>query len=290
MPLTLIKGSYRILGASPDGDSLRFYPDDPQAFATTGLPVRTNSAGGAQLRLEGIDALEMHYTPRSSPSRWRQPAAPAIHAADALLDHVGFRSVVRGEDGTVLESTPEQVPGYILTRFADEYGRPVAFAFPGGRRGRAGDLSQVFLDVPEMRRSANWALLETGLVYPTFYSMLYVDLRQAMAEAAVAARQAGVGVWAEDLTLDGFTLRSRAQLQQELVILPKLFRRLADYLVLDESDGAGLGGFARYLAVRDDRLFTVPDGQATSLDTLVDVRRQTVRLTVPPERIVFVEA
>jgi hypothetical protein len=32
MPLTAISGTYRIVGASPDGDSVRFYPDDPNAF------------------------------------------------------------------------------------------------------------------------------------------------------------------------------------------------------------------------------------------------------------------
>ena len=27
--MTIIKGFYRIVGASPDGDSVRFYPHDP---------------------------------------------------------------------------------------------------------------------------------------------------------------------------------------------------------------------------------------------------------------------
>ena len=29
MPMLLIKGTYKIVGASPDGDSVRFYPDNP---------------------------------------------------------------------------------------------------------------------------------------------------------------------------------------------------------------------------------------------------------------------
>lgn len=41
---------------------------------------------------------------------------------------------------------------------------------------------------------------------------------------------------------------------------------------------------------RNDRLFTVPDGHATEFETLVSVKRQTVNLTVEPERIVFIEA
>ena len=146
------------------------------------------------------------------------------------------------------------------------------------------------LDPKGLRASANFGLLEAGLVYPTFYAKLYVDLRQAMSAAAVAARTARKGVWERDVTTSGFRLRTRSQLSDELVILPKLFRRLVDYLGLDEEGGVSLSGFAHYLDTRDDRLFTVPDGQATELATLVQVRRQSVQLDVEPERIVFQEA
>lgn len=73
------------------------------------------------------------------------------------------------------------------------------------------------------------------------------------------------------------------------MILPKLFRRLADYLSLQAPDDVELTGFAAFLAARNDRLFTTPDGHSTGLDTLVQVRSQQVTLTVPPERIVFLE-
>ena len=289
MALTLIKGGYQIIGASPDGDSVKFYPDDPEAFAKAGLRVRTNAKGGAQLRLEGVDALETHYNARvPGGERWRQPSELADAASSALLEKLGFTDVQRDERGTVVASTPERVTGHILTRFADKYGRPVAFAFRGSRRNPDG--AKVYLDVDDMRESANFHVLQSGLTYPTFYSLLYVDLRQAMAEAAADARDLASGVWQSDGTLPGFTLRSREQLRDELVILPKLFRRLVDYLSLDESGGVALSGFPAYLDSRDDRLFTVPDGHATEFSTLIEVKRQTVRLTVPPDRIVFREA
>ncbi|HJQ48041.1 MAG TPA: nuclease [Amycolatopsis sp.] len=206
------------------------------------------------------------------------------------MTHLGFKNVTRDDDGTVTSATPDQTPGHILTRFADKYGRAVAFAFPGQRPGRAQDGGQVRLDPKGLRSSANFVLLEAGLVYPTFYSKLYVDLRQAMSDAAVAARTARKGVWEHDVTTSGFRLLKRQQLSDELVILPKLFRRLVDYLGLDEGGGVSLSGFAHYLDTRDDRLFTVPEGHATELATFVQVRRQTVQLDVEPERIVFQEA
>ncbi|QYN23494.1 nuclease [Amycolatopsis sp. DSM 110486] len=289
MPLTLIKGTFQLLGAAPDGDSVRFYPDDPSATKKAGLRVRLNSRGGMQLRLDAIDALETHYRPRGG-EMLHQPAGLGDAAADRLVSLLGFTSVTRDEGGVVTAAKPEKVAGHILTRFADKYGRAVAFAFPGQRPGRSVDGSEVFLDAKTVKNSVNFQLISEGLTYPTFYSLLYVDLRQALADAASSARASGSGVWATDVTTEGFRLRSRAQLQDELVLLPKLFRRLADYLALDETGGVSLAGFAHFLDTRDDRLFTVPDGQSTELATLVEVKRQTVKLVVPPERIVFVEA
>ena len=83
-------------------------------------------------------------------------------------------------------------------------------------------------------------------MYRTFYSKLYVDLRADLAAAAVAARAARRRVWDLETTLSGFALTSRGQLRDDLVILPKLFRRLAEYLSLDETGrGAWFGSTTR---------------------------------------------
>jgi endonuclease YncB( thermonuclease family) len=290
MTMTLIKGNYRIVGASPDGDSVRFYPDDPTAFATAGIRVKANAAGGVQLRLDAIDALETHYTPPHAPHAWRQPTELGDGAGTALLDLLGFSQVVRNGAGIVTAATPDQTPGYILTRFADKYGRAVAMAYPGTRAGKVPDGGQVHLGIPELHRSVNYRLLADGWVYPTFYSKLYVDLRDDLAATAVAARNAKEGVWQHDATLDGFVLESRTQLADELVVLPKVFRRLAEYLTLDETGGVSLAGFPAFLEAHHDQLFTVPAGQATTLDTLIIVQAQRLTLTVAPEQIVFIES
>ena len=72
--------------------------------------------------------------------------------------------------------------------------------------------------------------------------------------------------------------------------MPKLFRRLAEYL--NDSNGAvSLSGFKPFLAAHgDDTLYTVPTGQHTSIDTLIDITRRTIKLTIPPEQIVFIES
>ena len=288
MPFTLIRGTFRVVGASPDGDSVRFYPDNQDAFLIARLRVRTNAHGGAQLRLDAIDALETHYTPTNSRVRWHQPLDLAGAASSALLADLGFGAVQRDPDGNVTAASPAETRGHILTRFADVYGRPVSFVFSGERQ-RTPDLGSVRLEPAGLRASVNWRQLYAGLAYPTYYSKLFPDLRDELTAAVSEARDRGLGVWERDVTTTGFRLESRAQLSDHLIILPKLFRRLAEYLDLDTTGGASLARFEQFLQSSADALFTIPDGHSTTLDTLVHVRRQRIRLTVPPENIVFRE-
>jgi hypothetical protein len=78
MPYLVISGGFRAKGAQPDGDSVRFAPDNLADWdLVAGVhPVKRNASGVAQLRLDGIDALETHYTPSTvhgctSRCRWR---------------------------------------------------------------------------------------------------------------------------------------------------------------------------------------------------------------------------
>lgn len=287
MTLRLIKGTYRILHSQPDGDSVHFFPDDAEAFARLGMRAHLSPAGGAQLRLDAIDALETHYTPRAHGGFTQHQPLPLAHApADRLLALLGFGDVKRDRE-TVVSATPDETPGYILTRFADKYGRPVAFAYAG--EAREPDLSQVHVTAPMLRESVNHRLLAEGLVYPTFYSKLYPELRTELTAAAQSARRTGNGVWAGDATTSGATVTSLADLDDHVVILPKLFRRLVDYLALGAGD-VSLDRFTEFLATRDDRLFVISEAHATGLDTITAVAGQKLRLTHPPEDLVFLEA
>jgi hypothetical protein len=104
-----------------------------------------------------------------------------------------------------------------------------------------------------------------------------------------AARAAKAGIWDADATTTGAQVSSLAALDEELVIMPKLFRRLVDYLALGAGD-IWLAGFGAFLAARDDRLFVISEAHATGLDNLVEVSGQTVRLSHPPEDLIFLEA
>ena len=221
MPLTLIQGHYRILHTAPDGDSIRFYPDDPEAFKKAKLPVQTNKSGGAQLRLDGIGSLETHYRPRvGGLGMQHQPEQFAQAAALELLPFLGFSDIKWGKNELISSATPDQIQGHILTRFADKYGRSIAFVFKG--QSDKADLSPFFLNTATLKHSANVHMLTTGLAYPTYYEQLYPDLRQTMTEAVTKARNAGLGLWPTDRTPTGFTVENLGSITDDVAMLPKL--------------------------------------------------------------------
>jgi endonuclease YncB( thermonuclease family) len=288
MPLTVIKGHYRIIGAAPDGDSIRFYPTQKDAFTRAGIKsVRTNATGGAQLRLDAIDALETHYSPRvGGLGELHQPVRYGDGAAERLPQLLGFSSVTRGANQVVTASEPETTPGYILTRFADKYGRCVAFAFPGDIDHD--DLTPMFVDAAAVETSVNAGMLKEGLAYPTYYSKLFPDLRAALTADYLSARGAASGLWADDVTETGVKVNSLTTLTDDAVILPKLFRRLVDYIALNHGD-VDLGGFSAYLATVDDRLILTTTSSVTGFDNVMTVSGQTVTLNQPPENLIFIE-
>jgi hypothetical protein len=197
MPMLCLAGTFRIVGSEPDGDSIRFYPDDPARWSLVPGPpaVHTNASGGAQLRLDGIDALETHYAPPGS-GPLHQPLTFAHRAAGELLRWLGFRSVTR--DGEkVVEVADDARPGFILTRGADRNGRCVALV--GRGEPPAKDATDVHVNVALLRKTANHRLIATGLAYPTFYLKLYPDLRTELVRQAQKARPR-TGLWADDLT------------------------------------------------------------------------------------------
>ena len=113
MPMLCLAGTFRILGTEPDGDSIRFYPDDPPLGARARTQRGAHQRGRrAQLRLDGIDALETHYSPRGG-GPLHQPIDLAHQARDELVRWLGFKGIERTGE-TVTAATPEELPGYLL--------------------------------------------------------------------------------------------------------------------------------------------------------------------------------
>ncbi|MDK9501457.1 nuclease [Streptomyces katrae] len=300
MSMLIIKGTFRAKDLQPDGDTVAFTPDDITDWKR--VPgthqVLPKPDGRVSVRLEGIDALETHYGDDVSGIR-HQPLPLAHEAADELLKWLGFKDVHRDERAqqeedreTVVISVPETVPGYILTRGTDVYGRCVALV----GRGRPPTLSgyEIDVDVEQLKKTANHHMVERGLAYPTFYTGFPDHLRNALAVAAGAARTAlpRRGVWAQDMTVDGFKVADMDSITAKdgAVILPKLFRRLKDYLDL-KMPGAPLACLPAYLAGCADRYYLQGTADPlTGLQHIAYTDGETVRMTRPVEEITFEEA
>ncbi|MER6213991.1 MULTISPECIES: nuclease [unclassified Streptomyces] len=296
MPMLLITGTFRAKGLRPDGDTVAFTPDDPADWKRVpgARPVLPKWDGSASIRLEGVDALETHYGDEHSPSGVQhQPLGLAHAAADALLTALGFTDFHRDDHEKIISTIPEVTHGYVLTRGADVFGRCVGLV--GRDFQPAPNGYEIDVDERALKNTANYQLLAKGLVYPTYYSEFPELLRASLtaAAAAAAAQNPKAGVWAKDTTTTGTKVTGLSSLTDEdtgAVILPKLFRRLKDYLDLNPADPS-LSCFRAYLAgASEDRFFLQGKPEVFSgMHHIVEVTGDTVRMTHGPEEIVFVE-
>lgn len=266
MEYFLIKGHFHVVGHSPDGDSLKFEAENPAhwdniqtEFRKPFDEIRAKENGSALLRLQGIDALETHYSPtplpapkevgnqtfsgavQPVPGKFRQPAEFAAAATDKLLGSLGvakanwngprtFIQSIEVKKGNKLETVSEKgkdrLEGHIVVNDMDQKGRPLSWVFAGappvadGSRIPAGDLAK------RLKKSANHQLVSAGLVYPYFFMTLSASLRQVLAQGVRNAVSKKMNLWSLDKTEAGITLPQVSQLTKDHLVFPYLFRRL----------------------------------------------------------------
>lgn len=268
MPFLLIKGTFRPATGVPDGDTVRFAADNTDLLFRLdqrGRPPRLNENNGTiALRYEGIDAMERDA---------RQP-----ESSDATAANLTFLG---------LSGPDDEGRGYIFSRQLDPHGRPICFVFSDDSLEADGD--SVFVTTERVAASVNVQLLNAGHVYPLFYDTLFADLREEMTQVSRSARERSIGIWRDDATNTGVLWGGVGSLDTMPPLFPKLWRRLEGYTFDREfRDGSDtLDEFDDYLRFRDDRLFILPDNRFTGLDNVVAIENDRLRLTVPPEFLVF---
>ena len=220
----LITGSFVIVNFEPDGDSIRFIADDPSIFTNLhrGYLIKPSPKDGSvQLRLEGIDATELHYGNAAQPL--------GVKARDSLLSLMGFKHVeyAAKPPTKATKSKPVRIQGAILSLGSDPFGRPVSYAL------LARDLpneASVPIEDTLLRKTVNFQMLNSGMAYFTVYTSMPSAHRFIFRSTALEARSARRGVWAIDSTSE-FVLEDQNSIGPNgACILPKLFRRCTDYL------------------------------------------------------------
>jgi len=269
MPFTLIKGEFVPEAGRPDGDSVRFRPDDPTPLfmlKRRGKAPKINERNGTiQLRFEGIDTME---------SKAAQP-----FSSDATKSNLELCGVADGT-GTAR--------GYILSNQIGPNGRPIAFVYQG--EPSESDDASVFLDSERMKESINCQQIERGHAFPLFYDTLFADLRKTLAEQVSVVRTAAQNVWASDVTNIGAPYSGPSSLATMPPIFPKLWRRLDKYSRdSDIADPNSLSEFKTYLeSLREERVFVISESRVTGFDNVVQIDGNTVKLMYLPEDLIVV--
>ena len=277
MPFTLIKGTFHVVGYSPDGDSLKLKANNISLWdKLNGRKVDPNDKGHVQLRVEGIDSLETHYgaNPKS-----HQPKELAYAATDELLNFLNITDVTWGPTHGEVTSANDGTPGFILARNTGPYGRPICFVFLGSTKRKDG--SDVYLNASELKDSLNYHMLSVGHAYPLFYETLFFDLRQAMAKEVKKARSSKIGMWDFDKSNTWFDGTNISGLENDSPILPKLFRRLYKH----SKTGKPLSDIRVRLA--EERITIIPNVHHTHFDTVVEINGNNMRMTELPEDLVI---
>lgn len=230
MKYTLIKGTYLVVGQSPDGDSVKFKATNPALWARIDTENRVifdqkfaETGGIVTLRLQGVDALETHYSapPIQMPTDLvtvtsvtlvapaalsaKQPTALAQLAAERLLAHIGITTMKWRRSGratyvseityngaVIKTSLQDNIPGYIVTSDVEQNGRPLSWVFAGSTSivDGAQMTTEQLANIAE--QSANYQLLRQGVIYPLYFMTLAAKLREKLS-AAVHEAQANAG-------------------------------------------------------------------------------------------------
>lgn len=261
-----LQGTFVAAGYAPDGDSIRFAPDHLRALdhlpGTTRLRVAQDCS--VQLRLEGIDAPELHYLAHA------QRLGDA--ARDTLLRALGIDDARIDHD---LVTHAPAVRGSILTRSIDPNGRLIAYAF----RDQT---------TPDVAASVNAAMLRAGMAYPLAYDTQPPEHRTLFARLARTARKQSLGIWAHDRT-PAFALASEHSIGPHgALIFPKLFRRCLAYFADRFSGFRGdLRTWLESEAGADNDVLLL-HGKLTRLSTLIEGAVHEVRTRLDGAALVFV--
>ena len=271
----VIAGTFHVKGFQPDGDSIRFQANDPKNWDFFKSDTDNDKKEKRkQLRVESIDALETHY------EGYHQPRPFALAALESLLEMLGIRSVIYSLSLTQIVDADDGKPGFVASASVDRFGRPVSYVFP--KSAKLTDGAEMDSSTLPIEDSLNFLLAREGLVYPTFYKSTDRIFAQKIRDVVSRARRTKRGIWSIDKTPD-FTLYDIRTLQEDILILPKLFRRLVGFF--DRySDFSQLGD---YLARQKDKLELWDGTKKNSLAELMKISGRRIQLKTPPEDILF---
>ncbi len=248
------------------------------------------------IRLQGIDAPELHYRPTAPTLNGQKPTAQQRAAFNA--DNGNFRQKF-GETAAVALGKYLAKAGHsplrCLVRTSVDEPNEVFDTF-----GRL--VGDIFVTVGGKEQNVNHWLCQQGWAFPTFYSSMAKPEITELTALTAAARKAKRGIWKKvtsDLNAFDKTLVLRKSGPPDPagdvgpVILPKLFRRRSTFGVAREAKIVS-GSFKNYLQREPDPCFETlqflsQGATAAALRHLDEFVSPAARFTVGPADLVFQE-
>lgn len=130
--------------------------------------------------------------------------------------------------------------------------------------------------------SINFQLAREGLVYPTFYTTTDRIFAEKIRAVVARARKTKRGIWSIDKTSD-FTLLDIRALQEDILLMPKLFRRLVGFF----DNYSDFGKLEEYMAKQRDNLVLWDGTKKKSLADLMKITGRRLQMKTPVEDILF---
>lgn len=271
----VIAGTFHVKGFEPDGDSIRFQALNPAHWDFFLWPSELDRISKKkQLRIESIDAMETHY------EGYHQPRPFAIAALESLLEMLEIKSVVYSIGITQIVAADDGKPGFIASTTTDRFGRPVSYLFPK----KAPLTDGAVMDSSELpvEDSINFQLAREGLVYPTFYTTTDRVFAEKIRAVISRARKTKRGIWSIDRTAD-FSLWDVRTLQEDILILPKIFRRLIAFI----EGYADYDQLETFMRKQRDNLQLWDGTKKKSLADLMKFSGRRIQMKTPVEDILF---
>ncbi|HVO01102.1 MAG TPA: thermonuclease family protein [Candidatus Cybelea sp.] len=246
-------------------DAFRFRPNDDAPMNAThafndavvkgqGSKPCIDKNGRVTIRLQGIDAPELHYLPTAPTLNKKKPTdaqkAKFKAANGNFRQHLGETAAMalgkfltQAGTGTIdcVVRTAVDEPSDVF----DMFGRFIG---------------SIIVDIGGAEQDANLWLCRNGWAYPTFYSSMNADEITELLDLAKQAKKAKLGIWksdSSDLNVFDDQLRFRDHGQPDPaadrgpVFMPKLFRRRSTYGVTKKA-GMTKANFKAYLAMEPD--------------------------------------
>jgi endonuclease YncB( thermonuclease family) len=281
-----------------DGDTVHVVPSGPDAFrfrphssvpfkethAFDGAVVkgRTSSPaiknGSVTIRLQGIDATELHYRPQAPTLNKKKPTAAQRTKFNAANGN--FRQNYGETASVALHDFLKQAGGGTtidcVVRTAVDQPSDVFDTF-----GRM--IGNIIVTIGGAEQDANLWMAANGWAFPTFYVTMSAQEIGDVTTRIKSAKQAKKGIWKDvSSNLNPFDPtklfrnhgKPNAATDKGPVIMPKLFRRRSTFASAKSAGMTGNIPFKKYLQLEPDICFLTSEflanGHPASLQHQLD--------------------